>query len=310
MSRIALIFPGQGAQAVGMGQALAAAAPEARALFERASEVLGYDLGRLCWEGPLDQLTRSEHAQPALFVVSAAVLEGLRRNLPALSVNCLAGLSSGEWTALYAAGVLGFDETLRVLQARGRFMQEACEAQPGSMTSVIGLDVERVRAVAQAAGAEVANLNSDEQTVLSGRPEAIEEAERLAGEAGAKKVIRLNVAGAFHSSLMEPAARKLEACLADLELAPPRIPVLSNVTGAEHGDPSDIRRRMIEQVTGSVRWTDCVRRMRARGVSVFIECGHGRVLSGLIKRIDKEAELLTISAPDAMAEVVSRLSQV
>ncbi len=296
MTATAVVFPGQGAQAPGMGRDFAEASAEAKALFDRASAALGWDLARVCFEGPAEELTKSDRAQPAIFVVSVIAFEALRRARPGAVFSAAAGLSSGEWAALYAAGVLEFEDALRVLEARGRFMQEACQARPGAMLSVIGLDRAALERVCAESGAEIANLNSPEQTVLSGTREAIAAAEPLASAAGARKCIRLNVAGAFHSSLMQPAADRLREVLAGVPFRAPAFPVLSNVTGRPHGGPDEIREAMARQVTGSVRWVDDVEWMRAAGVGRYIECGPGRVLTGLIKRIDKTAALNNIAA--------------
>lgn len=286
-----LLFAGQGAQAVGMGRDLAEAFPECRALLTRAGEILGYDLAKLCWEGPESELVKSQHCQPAIFVVSAMCELAWRRARPAAGWRGLAGLSLGEWTALYAAGVIAFDDAVRILEARGRFMQEACEAQAGAMLSVIGLSADTLRPLASKAGVELANLNSPEQTVLSGPRAGIETAEVLAKEAGAKRVVRLNVAGAYHSRLMEPAARKLENFLAPLTFAAPRVAVVANATGLPHGTPDEIKRTMVRQVTSSVQWVAGIQWFRQHGVTRYLECGPGKVLSGLVKRIHPEAAL-------------------
>ncbi|OQW95631.1 MAG: [acyl-carrier-protein] S-malonyltransferase [Verrucomicrobia bacterium A1] len=294
MKSLAWLFPGQGAQAVGMGRDLAEQIPAAAAMFRRAGEVLGFDLARVCFEGPEAELTRSDRAQPAIFVVSAACAEALTLAKPGLAWAFTAGHSLGEWTALYAAGVVSFDDALRVLQARGRFMQQACEQNPGAMLAVLGLPREAVEQVAARSGAEVANFNEPAQTVLSGTREAIDAAERVAGELKAKRAVRLPVAGAFHSSLMKPAADQLAGLLAGIDFKAPRFPVMSNATGAPHGGPDETRREMVRQVTSSVRWVDIVQYLAAQGVGRYVECGPGRVLTGLVKRIDREAELHTI----------------
>ncbi len=295
MSKLAAMFPGQGAQGVGMGRDLAESDPALRGWFERAGAALGFDLAKICFEGPDTELTKSDKAQPAIFVHSVVCFEALRAAKPGLTWAAAAGLSSGEWAALYAAGVLGFEDILRVLQARGRYMQEACERQPGGMVSVLGLDRAKLDEVCARTGAEIANLNSPEQTVLSGRKDAIAAAEKVAVEAGARKAIRLNVAGAFHSSLMKPAADRLGSLLAHLPFRAPAFPVLSNVTGRPHGGPDEIRAAMVAQITGSVRWVEDVQWMQSQGVTGYVECGPGKVLSGLVKRIDKTAALHTIS---------------
>ncbi|MBI3986371.1 MAG: ACP S-malonyltransferase [Lentisphaerae bacterium] len=283
-AKTAVVFAGQGAQGIGMGAELAVAYPECRALFDRAGEILGYDLGALCFKGPESELIRSDRCQPAVFVVGAAACAALMKEKPGFAAEGMAGLSLGEWTALYAAGAVSFDDALRILEARGRFMQEACREHEGAMTSVIGLTPESLKPVCASAGVEMANLNSPEQTVLSGPKKGIEAAEQLAAQAGAKKVIRLNVAGAFHSSLMASAAGRLAEVLAKVPIQTPRVPVISNVTGQPHGAPDAIRQTMVKQVTSSVQWIACIQWFQSRGVTRYVECGPGRVLSGLIKR--------------------------
>jgi [acyl-carrier-protein] S-malonyltransferase len=294
MSKHAVVFSGQGAQFVGMGKDLAEAYPSCSALFRKADEALGMGLSKLCFEGPIESLTRSDVCQPAIFVVSTVCLQALRERKPDVVFAAAAGLSLGEWSALHAAGVLTFEDTLRILQARGRFMQEACEAQAGGMVSVMGLPEAALREVCAAAGVEIANLNSADQTVLSGPKARIADAERVAKEKGAKKTVVLNVAGAFHSSLMAPAAVKLQAFLAGIAFRPPTMPVVANVTGHPHGDAESIRRAMVEQVTHSVRWASCIEWMKGQGVTSYVECGPGKVLTGLIKRIDPAAVLANV----------------
>ena len=295
MSASAFLFPGQGAQYVGMGRDLAERYSVCGELFERAGAVLGYDLAAVCFEGPEEELLRADRAQVAIFVVSAACLEALGEEGVQVSAVAAAGLSSGEWAGLYAAGAIDFEDCVRVLDARGRFMQEACRAHRGGMLSVIGLDAAKIEEVAARAGVQVANFNSPEQTVLSGPLEGIEAAEGLAREAGARRVIRLNVAGAYHSTLMKEAADRLGEFLKDVEIRAPRIPVACNVTGVPHeDDPASIRSRMVEQVYSPVRWVDCVRWMISAGAGEFLECGPGRVLAGLLKRIDKRATVHNI----------------
>ena len=247
---------------------------------------------KLCAEGPIEELTRSCNTQPAIFVVSAAARAALAREAGGtLAVAGAAGLSSGEWAALYEAGVVTFENTVRILRARGQFMQEACEATPGGMLTVIGLTVDQVREVAQASGLEVANLNSPVQTVLSGHADRLAAGEAAAKAAWAKRALRLTVAGAFHSSLMQPAADRLADFLKDVEFRAPTCPVWSNVTGQPHGAPEEIRRRMVEQVVSSVRWTDDYAGMVAAGMTQAFECGPGTVLAGLAKRMAPGAEV-------------------
>ena len=289
MRKRAVVFAGQGAQFVGMGKDLAGAFPECKALFDRADEALGYALSRICFEGPESELTRSNHCQPAIFVTSVACFTalGLKAGGPAFCGT--AGLSLGEWTALHAAGVLSFEDTLRILEARGRFMQQACEERAGGMVSIIGLAMDKLLEICEVTGVELANLNSADQTVLSGDRKAILEAENIAKVAGAKRTFVLNVAGAFHSSLMKSAAERLAPVLAAAAFQPTAMPVVANVSGVPHGGPDAMRRDMLRQITCSVQWLACVEWFQQQGVTDYVECGPGRVLAGLIKRIDKNA---------------------
>lgn len=284
MSRTAAIFAGQGAQAAGMGRDLAATFPECKALFDRANDALGFDLAKLCFEGPDTELTKTNIAQPGIFVVSAACLAALRAKKPGFAFEVVAGLSLGEWTALYAAGVVSFDQAVRILEARGRFMQEACEERAGGMVSVMRLTVEQIQAIATQTGLTMANINSTEQIVLSGTKDGVAAAEAAVKAAGGRAVV-LNVAGAYHSPLMASAAAKLGAFLAKETFQAPSCTVLSNVTGQPHGGPDAIRAAMVAQVTGSVRWLDSVNWSTANGVDRFVEFGPGKTLTGLVKRI-------------------------
>ncbi len=303
----AIVFAGQGAQVVGMGRDLAEQYHECRALFEKADSVLGYGLSKVCFEGPLEDLTRADRCQPAIFTVSMACYTALMRELPWLCFEGAAGLSLGEWTALCAAGAVGFEETLQILAARGRFMQESCEERPGGMISVIGLSLEKAREVAASVGLEVANINSPEQVVLSGEKSRLPAAEEAAKAAGASRTVVLNVAGAFHSSLMCSAARKLEEKLKDVSLCQPRMPVVANVTGRPHESPVSIVATMVQQVTSSVRWVDTVRWFQEQGVVEYVECGPGKVLAGLIKRIDRNAIVHSIQDVFSLKKAVEAL---
>ncbi len=294
MNKTAILFPGQGAQNVGMGKDLAEAFPEVRDLFARASAVLGFDLAPICFEGPIEKLTISAHAQPAIFVHSLACWWAWQKQHPGYTFDMAAGLSSGEWTALHVAGVVSFEDTLKVLEARGRYMQDACNDRPGGMLTIIGADEATLDKLCAGAGIEKANLNSPEQTVLSGPKEGIDRAEVLAKELGIRKAIRLNVAGAFHSTLMRPAAIRLEAELGRITFHAPRFPVVSNVTAAPHTTPDEIRKLMVAQVYSSVRWYQGIEWMKGQGVNSYLECGPGKVLTGLVKRIDKTAQLHSI----------------
>ena len=282
----AIIFPGQGSQIVGMGKDLAEAIPECKALFDQANEILGYDLGQLCFEGPQEELNKSNNAQLGIFVASAAAFRALELKQPDLEYDVLAGHSLGEWTALYVAGVVSFEATIKILRARGEAMQAACEENPGAMLAVMGMDGDALVKIADEAGCFVANFNSLAQTVLSGTAESIDKAEELVKEAGAKRAIRLPVAGGFHSPLMQPAADQMTEFLADIDFAEEKVPVLSNVTAQLHENTS-VKNDMIKQITSSVQWVALIRKLVADGVEEIVECGPGKVLAGLIKRIDK-----------------------
>jgi [acyl-carrier-protein] S-malonyltransferase len=307
MAQRAIVFAGQGAQFVGMGRDLAERFPECREAFDTADRVLGYPLSRTCFEGPVEALTRSDRCQPAIFVTSVACWRALLARAPGLDYVGAAGLSLGEWTALCVAGMVSFEDALRTLEARGRFMQEACEETRGGMVSVIGLDARRIGEICQATGVEVANLNSPEQTVLSGPVEAIAGAENLAKQSGAKRTVILNVAGAFHSRLMASAGRRLEDVLRDLRIEAGTRPVVANVTGTPHGAPAEVRREMVRQVTSPVQWVSCVEWFRRAGVTEYIELGPGRVLAGLIKRTDPSAKLLSVQDCDTLEKAVQAL---
>lgn len=295
MSKTAFLFAGQGAQVVGMGKDLAEAFPEAKAWFDRANAAVGYDLASVCFAGPEAELTKTENAQPAIFLVSWVTLELLQARVPALPCHATAGLSLGEFTALTAAGVMSFEDGLRVVRQRGRFMQEACEVTKGGMAAVIGLDEAPARAVCAEAGVVLANLNCPGQLVISGPADGIAKAVELAKAKGAKRAIALPVAGAYHSPLMASAQPKLQAELAAVKFSPPRVPVISNVTAQPHAGPGEIRARLVEQVTASVRWEESMRYLLAQGFNRFIEFGPGSALSGFMKRIDKTAQVWNVA---------------
>ena len=302
-SKVAFLFPGQGAQAVGMGAAVCAQAPAARALFDRAADVLGYDLYQLCTQGPAAELDSTVHSQPALFVASLAALEQLKQTSPDLVDRCAAaaGLSLGEYTALVFAGVMDFDTGLRVVQERGRAMQDAADTTSSGMVSVLGLEREQVETLCNEARGdetlEVANLLCPGNIVVSGNTTACERIADLATVAGAMKVIPLAVAGAFHTSLMQPAVERLRDVLADVPMRRPRIPVVSNVDARPHDDPDEIRGLLIQQVCSKVRWEDSMRYLLdEQNITHFYELGPGRVLCGLLKRIARKVPCENIAA--------------
>lgn len=294
MTRIGFLFPGQGAQSVGMGRRLVENFPSARAMYDRASEILGYDLAKLCLEGPTEDLDSTIYSQPALFVTSLAAIESLRAELPDVVLSCeaVAGLSLGEYTALVFAGVLSFEDGLRVVQQRGMAMQKAADATAGGMVSILGLERSEVEKLCQQARGdevlEIANLLCPGNIVVSGTVGACERAAELAPKLGAMKAVPLAVAGAFHTQIMRPADEELAAALSKVELQRPRIPVISNVDAQPHDDPEEIRRLLIRQVISPVLWEDSMRHLIAQGFGQFYEVGPGRVLLGLLRRIDRK----------------------
>jgi [acyl-carrier-protein] S-malonyltransferase len=307
MSKTALLFAGQGAQVVGMGKDLAEAFPSARAWFDRANATLGYDLAGICLNGPESELTKTENAQPGIFLVSWIAFELLRERLGGLSFEATAGLSLGEFTALAAAGALTFEDGLRLVRQRGRFMQEACEATQGAMAAVIGLEEKLTRDVCAEAGVALANLNCPGQLVISGETTRIDKACELATAKGARRALPLPVAGAYHSPLMLSAQPKLQAELAAVRLNPPAVDVISNVTARPHGNPEAIRRLLLDQVTSSVLWEDSMRCLLSQGFSRFIELGPGTALTGFMKRIDRNATVLNVSDAPSLEAALTAL---
>jgi [acyl-carrier-protein] S-malonyltransferase len=307
MSKTALMFAGQGAQAVGMGKDLTEQFPTACRWFDRANEALGYDLASICFNGPEAELTKTENAQPGIFLVSWVAFELLKERVPGLKFEATAGLSLGEFTALAAAGVMTFDDAIRVVRQRGRFMQEACEATKGGMAAIIGLDETATREVCAQAGVELANLNCPGQIVVSGPADKMNAACELAKAKGAKRALPLNVAGAYHSALMAGAQPKLRDALAKVPIEISMVPVISNVTAQPHAAPPDIHQRLVDQVTASVRWEDSMRFLLEQGFARFIELGPGTALGGFMKRIDKNAQVLNVADVASLETTVKTL---
>ncbi|MEN6406407.1 MAG: ACP S-malonyltransferase [Thermoguttaceae bacterium] len=296
MSRIAFLFPGQGAQTVGMGRRLAESLPSVRSLYDRAADVLGYDLAKLCFEGPAEHLDSTVYSQPAIFVTSLAALEWLRSESPEVVLGCeaTAGLSLGEYTAMVFAGVMDFEAGLMLVQRRGAAMQEAADATPSGMVSILGLETVEVESLCEKARQgetlKIANLLCPGNIVVSGSQGACERAAEMAQSFGAMKAMPLAVAGAFHTEIMRPADRRCAEALADVSMQKPRIPVISNVDALPHDDPEEIRQILVRQILQPVRWEDSMRYLLGQGFDQFYEVGPGRVLRGLLRRIDRKVE--------------------
>ncbi len=308
MTKTALVFAGQGAQFVGMGRDLSAKFPSAAAWFERANQTLGYDLRTICFDGPEAELTKTEHAQPAIFLNGWIAFELLRQEAPDIAFHATAGLSLGEFTALAAAGAFDFETALKIVRQRGQFMQQACEETQGSMAAIIGLDESDTLAVCKESDVDLANLNCPGQRVISGSKEGVARACELAKVRGAKRALPLAVAGAYHSRLMRSAQVRLEVLLEATDVHPPALPVVSNVTATPHTTPADIRARLTRQVTEPVRWEDSIRALIADGFTRFIELGPGTALTGFTKRIDKNVQALNIGDIASLEATLEKLA--
>lgn len=306
MGKTAILFPGQGAQTVGMGKDFHDACPAAARVYKEACETLGWDVAAVCFNGPQAELDRTAVCQPAILTTSMAILAAMREaGFPLLKeVSAAAGLSLGEYTALAAADSMNVADALRLVQKRGQYMEDACRQNPGAMMSIIGLDdavVEAVCAEARAAGEVVpANYNSSGQLVISGTTAGVQRAAELAKARGAKRALPLAVSGAFHSSLMSPASERLEKALAETRIGAPAMVVIANVSAAPVGGADDIRASLAKQVRSSVRWRQSMERLVADGYDRFIEVGPGKVLSGLMKRIAPDAQTVNVSSLDAL----------
>jgi [acyl-carrier-protein] S-malonyltransferase len=309
----AFVFPGQGSQVVGMGKALAETFFEANAVFEAVDDALGEKLSQIIFEGPIETLTLTENAQPALMAVSLATMRVLEAKGVRLKdkVSFVAGHSLGEYSALAAAGALTVADAAKLLRTRGKAMQQAVPFGVGAMAALLGMELEQAREVAaEAAESEVcqaANDNGGGQVVISGHKAAVERAVEIAKGKGAKRAVMLPVSAPFHCALMEPAAKVMEMALAATEIKEPIVPVVANVLAAPVTDPAEIRKRLVEQVTGMVRWRESMQWLGANGVTTFVEVGAGKVLSGLVKRIVDGAETMTAGTPAEIDAVVAKL---
>lgn len=303
----ALLFPGQGAQAVGMGQALAGAFPAARDTFTEANDALGFDLTRLCFEGPEADIALTENTQPAILTCSIAAFRAFQGAGGEVACRFVAGHSLGELTALVAAGALTFADGVRLVRARGRFMSEAVPPGEGAMAAMIGLDRAQVEAVCGAVAGEVwpANFNSPEQTVIAGRAKPVAAACEQALAAGAKKAVPLQVSGPFHTPLMVPAGERLAEVLAEIEIHRPCCPLINNAEAAPLIDPEEIRATLVRQISSPLLWVASVERLASEGVTRAYELGPGRVLAGLIRRIDRRIETLSIADPATLERALA-----
>ncbi len=291
-----------------MGKDLAEQSPAAAALFDKANAIVGYDLKSVCFDGPQEKLNATTVSQPAIFVVTAAILEVFKQTQPELKPDVTAGLSMGEYSALYAAGLMRFDDALMLVQKRGQAMQAAADASDGAMVSILGLDEQKVRALCdQAAQGDVlapVNFNCPGQIVISGASAACKRAEQLAEKYGAIKAVELAVAGAFHTSMMAPAARELEQALAACPIQPPATPrVIANISADYYTDAEAIRQGLVRQLVEPILWQKCMERLLAEGVEKFYEIGPGRVLTGLMKRVSRRTKVVNLSSWQALQDM-------
>ncbi|HNX69398.1 MAG TPA: ACP S-malonyltransferase [Candidatus Omnitrophota bacterium] len=293
MKPLGFLFPGQGAQFVGMGKDLFEQSPAAQQIYKQADQILGYSISQICFSGPESELTRTLYAQAGILVTSLAALAALREKCPGLKPSLVAGLSLGEFTALAASGALSFEDALKLVQVRAEAMESAAKNNPGTMASIMGLDVEKCFEVAREAGCEVANLNTPDQTVLSGTLASIEKACPIAEAKGAKRAMPLKVGGAFHSSLMGEAKAKLEAALKNTMIREPECVFIPNVTAEKVSNPDDIRALLARQLTSSVQWVRTMAAVKAEGLLTHLELGPGKVLKGLARKCQPELEVFS-----------------
>ncbi|MBI3991411.1 MAG: ACP S-malonyltransferase [Candidatus Omnitrophica bacterium] len=305
--KISLLFTGQGAQYVGMGKDLYEAFPRSKAVFDRADKALGFSLSGLCFGGPQDELTKTNNCQPAILVTSIAAWEAFNSvdRRPSTVVRYAAGLSLGEYSALVAVGAIDLEDAVLLVRKRGEFMEEEALKSPGSMASIIGLDLTAIKNICQETKVEIANINCPGQIVISGGVKEVENAAKLAEGQGAKRVILLEVSGAFHSSFMKNAALKLSGELEKIKISTPHIPVVTNVTANPVTKAEEIKSNLIKQITASVLWEDSMRFILSQGVTQFFEFGPGKVLKGLMRRIDERAQVTNIEKKEDIDKLLN-----
>lgn len=306
--KTAFLFPGQGAQSVGMGKDIAEAYPSCGELFDKANDIVGYDLREICFNGPEEKLNATTVSQPAIFVLSAAILDIVREKHPEIKPDITAGLSLGEYSALYAAGAMSFEDGVRLVQKRGNAMQAAADATSGAMVTVLGLDEEKTLELCKEAAGDgmlgPANFNCPGQIVLSGDVDACQRAADLAEKYGAMKAVVLKVAGAFHTSMMQPAADALKEALDNCDIAAnPDVKVIANINTEYYNDATGIRQGLVRQLVEPLLWQKCMEKLLAEGVENFYEIGPGRVLTGLMRRINRKTKVINISNAGGIEKV-------
>lgn len=298
MENVAYIFPGQGAQYVGMGKKIYDAYPESREIFDKANEILKFDLTKLCFEGPKEDLIATSNSQVAILVQSIAALKALEKNAAErFTPNFALGLSLGEYTALIASGCLTFEDGVKLVRKRGQFMQKASEKNPGKMASIIGMEPDEVEKLCKGFGCEIANINCPGQVVISGNTSAVELTANIAKEKGAKRAVMLDVSGAFHSSLMTPAKEKLEKEINSVTFNQPNYPIISNVTAKPTQNTEEIKQNLITQVNSRTLFEASIKYVASEGIKIYLEIGPGTVLKGLLRRIDKSLNVINFEKP-------------
>ncbi|MFH1778357.1 MAG: ACP S-malonyltransferase [Candidatus Omnitrophota bacterium] len=304
LKKCAFIFPGQGAQYVGMGKELSESFKTARETYDMANEVLGFDIKRLIFTGPKEELIKTKNSQPAIFITSIAALTVLNSKHKNIPLTHVAGLSLGEYSALVAAGSIRFDDALKLVRARGVFMEQAAFENQGKMLSIIGLDLDKIKDICEQTGAEIANLNCPGQVVVSLKEQIADKVKILSQQAGAQRVVVLNVSGPFHSSLMKSSSTNLANVLKNIEITYPRIKFIANVTATPLNDPLEIKHALITQVTHTTYWEKSMRLMITAGVKRYYEIGPGKVLKGLMRMIDRNVEVINIEKPEDISNVM------